>query len=77
MITSMMCSTITSVVPEAWIWRTRSMALRISVGVRPAMASSSSSTLGSEASALAISSRLRPGVPRLLAGASATALKPT
>ena len=32
MITSMMCSTITSVVPEAWIWRTRSMALRISVG---------------------------------------------
>src|SRR5437879_2043578 len=33
------------------------------------MASSSSSTLGSDASALAISSRLRPGVPRLLAAA--------
>ena len=62
----------TSVMPVAWICRTSSMAVRISVGVRPAMASSSSSTLGSEASALAISSRLRPGVPRLLAGASAS-----
>ena len=35
------------------------------------MASSSSSTLGSDASARAISRRLRPGVPRLRAGASA------
>src|SRR5262245_36667433 len=75
--TSMMCSTMTRVMPRPWIWRTKSMAARISAGVRPAMASSSSSTLGSQASALAISSRLRPGVPRLLAGASATPASPT
>src|SRR5215467_9805504 len=75
--TSMMCSTMTSVMPRRWICRTRSMAARISAGVRPAMASSSSSTLGSLASALAISSRLRPGVPRLLAEASAAPASPT
>src|SRR5215831_8326096 len=75
--TSMMCSTMTSVMPRRWICRTRSMAARISAGVRPAMASSSSSTLGSLASALAISSRLRPGVPRLLAEASAAPPSPT
>src|SRR5215831_8631727 len=75
--TSMMCSTMMSVMPRRWICRTRSMAARISAGVRPAMASSSSSTLGSLASALAISSRLRPGVPRLLAEASAAPASPT
>ena len=37
-------------------------------GVSPASASSSSSSLGSVASTRAISSRLRPGVPRLRAG---------
>ena len=41
------------------------------------MASSSSSTLGSVASARAISSRLRPGVPSERAGASASRLMPT
>ena len=41
------------------------------------MASSSSSTFGSVASARAISSRLRPGVPSERAGASASLLMPT
>ena len=41
------------------------------------MASSSSSTFGSVASARAISSRLRPGVPSERAGASASRLMPT
>src|SRR5205814_541347 len=71
----MMCSTITMVMPPPWMRRTSSIASRTSVGVSPAIASSSSSALGSEASARAISSRLRPGVPRLLAGASSTAWK--
>src|SRR5436853_512972 len=31
----MMCSTITSVIPRAWMRRTSSMAARTSVGVRP------------------------------------------
>src|SRR5262245_6192838 len=75
--TSMMCSTMMSVMPRAWIRRTRSIAVRISAGVRPAMASSSSSTLGSQARARAISRRLRPGVPKLAAGASAKAPRPT
>ena len=57
--------------------RTSSIASCTSVGVSPAIASSSSSTLGSEASARAISSRLRPGVPRLRAGASITGPRPT
>ena len=79
MITSMMCSTITSVMPRRVDVRApaRSPA-RISVGVRPAIASSSSRTLGSVASARAISSRLRPGVPRLRAGrVDARAPRPT
>src|SRR5471030_870302 len=77
MMTSMMCSTMTSVMPERWMSRTRSMARWTSTWVRPAIASSSSSTLGSVASARAISSRLRPGVPSERAGASASLLMPT
>src|SRR5258708_16481726 len=77
MITSMMCSTITSVMPERWMSRTRSIASFTPCWVRPAMASSSRSTLGSVASARAISSRLRPGVPSERAGASASLLMPT
>src|SRR5262249_35971164 len=77
MITSMMCSTITSVMPLAWMARTRSIASCTSFWVRPAIASSSSSTFGSVASARAISSRLRPGVPSERAGASASRAMPT
>src|SRR5216683_443198 len=77
MMTSMMCSTITMVMPERWMSRTRSMASCTSRWVRPAIASSSSRTLGSVASARAISSRLRPGVPSERAGASASLLMPT
>src|SRR3984893_12626435 len=57
--------------------RTRSIASCTSRWVRPAMASSSNRTLGSVASARAISSRLRPGVPSELAGASARLAMPT
>src|SRR3954451_24977865 len=77
MITSMMCSTMTSVMPERWMSRTRSIASFTSCALRPAMASSSSSTFGSVASARAISSRLRPGVPSERAGASASLIMPT
>src|SRR5260370_16197446 len=77
MVTSMMCSTMTRVMPERWMSRTRSMASCTSRWVRPAIASSSSRTFGSVASARAISSRLRPGVPSDRAGASATLLMPT
>src|SRR5438270_7958060 len=77
MMTSMMCSTITSVMPERWMSRTRSIASWTSRWVRPAMASSSSRILGSVASARAISSRLRPGVPSERAGASASLAMPT
>src|ERR1700687_5319478 len=77
MMTSMMCSTMTSVMPERWMSRTRSMASCTSRWVRPAIASSSNRTLGSVASARAISSRLRPGVPSERAGASARRLSPT
>src|SRR5258708_11863103 len=77
MMTSMMCSTITSVIPERWMSRTRSIASCTSRWVRPAIASSSSRTFGSVASARAISSRLRPGVPSDRAGASASLLMPT
>src|SRR6267154_2893810 len=77
MMTSMMCSTITMVMPERWMSRTRSMASCTSRWVRPAIASSSNRTLGSVASARAISSRLRPGVPSERAGASASLLMPT
>src|SRR5258708_16346570 len=77
MMTSMMCSTITRVMPERWMSRTRSIASCTSRWVRPAMASSSKRTLGSVASARAISSRLRPGVPSDRAGASASLLMPT
>src|ERR1700682_5571882 len=77
MMTSMMCSTITKVMPERWMSRTKSMASCTSRCVRPAIASSSSRTLGSVASARAISSRLRPGVPSERAGASANRLMPT
>src|SRR5882757_3936269 len=77
MMTSMMCSTMTRVMPERWMSRTRSIASCTSRWVRPAIASSSSSTLGSVASARAISSRLRPGVPSDRAGASASLLMPT
>src|SRR5487761_2026270 len=77
MMTSMMCSTMTRVMPERWMSRTRSMASCTSRWVRPAIASSSSRTLGSVASARAISSRLRPGVPKDRAGASASLPMPT
>src|SRR6266851_4122982 len=77
MMTSMMCSTITMVMPERWMSRTRSMASCTSRWVRPAIASSSKRTLGSVASARAISSRLRPGVPSERAGALASRLMPT
>src|SRR5258707_2091306 len=77
MMTSMMCSTMTREMPERWMSRTRSIASCTSRWVRPAIASSSSSTLGSVASARAISSRLRPGVPSERAGASASLLMPT
>src|SRR5258705_2138962 len=77
MMTSMMCSTMTRVMPERWMSRTRSIASCTSRWVRPAIASSSSRTLGSVASARAISSRLRPGVPSDRAGASASLLMPT
>src|SRR6185369_7997857 len=77
MMTSMMCSTMTSVMPERWMSRTRSIASFTSCWVRPAIASSSSNTLGSVASARAISSRLRPGVPSERAGASASLIMPT
>ena len=53
------------------------MARRTSVGLSPAMASSSNRTFGSVASARAISSRLRPGVPRFRAGVSARVAIPT
>src|ERR1700722_14998159 len=72
MITSMMCSTITMVMPSAWMRRTSAIARWISPGVRPASASSSSMSFGSVASTRAISSRLRPGVPRLRARWSAS-----
>src|SRR5271169_5130726 len=77
MMTSMMCSTITSVMPERWMSRTRSIASCTSRWVRPAIASSSSKTLGSVASARAISSRLRPGVPSERAGTSASLAMPS
>src|SRR3954453_10279455 len=77
MMTSMMCSTMTSVMPERWMSRTRSMASCTSRRVNPAIASSSSRIFGSVASARAISSRLRPGVPSDFAGAFAKALRPT
>src|SRR5467141_846675 len=77
MMTSMMCSTITMVMPERWISRTRSIASCTSRWVRPAIASSSKRTFGSVASARAISNRLRPGVPSERAGASASLLIPT
>src|SRR3954453_14808046 len=77
MMTSMMCSTMTSVMPERWMSRTRSMASCTSRRVNPAIASSSSRIFGSVASARAISSRLRPGVPSDFAGAFANALNPT
>src|SRR6195256_3954146 len=77
MMTSMMCSTMTRVMPERWMSRTRSIASWTSRWVRPAIASSSSRTLGSVASARAISSRLRPGVPSDRAAASASLLMPT
>src|SRR5436305_10398031 len=77
MMTSMMCSTMTSVMPERWMSRTRSMASCTSRCVSPAIASSSSRIFGSVASARAISSRVRPGVPSDFAGAFADALKPT
>src|SRR5229473_4005445 len=77
MMTSMMCSTMTRVMPERWMSRTRSIASCTSRWVRPAIASSSKRTLGSVASARAISSRLRPGVPSERAGASASRLMPT
>src|SRR3954470_14445590 len=73
----MMCSTTTMVMPPPWMRRTSSIASCTSVGVRPAIASSSSSALGSDARARAISRRLRPGVPRLRAGASITWPRPT
>src|SRR5258708_25670484 len=77
MMTSMMCSTMTRVMPDRWMSRTRSIASCTSRWVRPAIASSSRRTLGSVASARAISSRLRPGVPTERAGASASRLMPT
>src|SRR5258707_9628835 len=77
MMTSMMCSTMTSVMPDRWMSRTRSIASCTSRWVRPAIASSSKRTLGSVASARAISSRLRPGVPSERADASANRLMPT
>src|SRR6516162_8814864 len=77
MITSMMCSTMTRVMPERWISRTRSIASCTSRCVRPAMASSSNRAFGSVASARAISSRLRPGVPSERAGACASLPVPT
>src|ERR1700730_13835515 len=77
MMTSMMCSTITKVMPERWMSRTRSIASCTSRWVRPAIASSSSRTFGSLASPLEFSSRLRPGVPNERAGASASRLMPT
>src|SRR6478672_6148223 len=57
--------------------RTRSMASCTSRWVRPAIASSSKRTFGSVASARAISSRLRPGVPSERAGACASLAMPT
>src|SRR6202165_655725 len=77
MMTSMMCSTMTRVMPERWMSRTRSIASCTSRWVRPAMASSSSKTFGSVASARAIPSRLRRGVPSERADASASLLMPT
>src|SRR5882724_12355755 len=77
MMTSMMCSTITSVMPERWMSRTKSIASCTSRWVSPAIDSSSSRILGSVASARAISSRLRPGVPSVRAGASASPAMPT
>src|SRR6266851_2596256 len=53
MMTSMMCSTMTRVMPERWMSRTRSIASCTSRWVRPAIASSSSRTLGSVAGARA------------------------
>src|SRR5581483_6522124 len=77
MMTSMMCSTMTSVMPERWMSRTSSIASCTSRCVSPAIASSSSRIFGSVASARAISSRLRPGVPSERAGASASFSMPT
>src|SRR5260221_47731 len=77
MMTSMMCSTMTSVMPERWMSRTKSIASCTSRWVSPAIASSSSRIFGSVASARAISSRLRPGGPSVGAGASASPAMPT
>src|SRR6202049_1395986 len=76
MMTSMMCSTITKVMPERWMSRTRSIASCTSRWVRPALASSRD-TCGSAARARAFPGRLRPGVPNERAGASASRLMPT
>src|SRR5690349_7890888 len=73
-ITSMTCSTMTSVTPLPWIARTSSMARCSSAGVSPASASSSSSRRGPVAMTRAISRRLRPGVPRLRARWCASSL---
>src|SRR5229473_647219 len=75
-ITSITCSTMTRVTPRRWISRTSSIARWISPDVRPASASSSSMSRGSVASTRAISSRLRPGVPRLRARCSVCAPSP-
>ena len=68
MITSMMCSTMTMVMPVSWMRRTSAIASCTSLGVRPASDSSSNKSRGSVASTRAISSRLRPGVPSERAG---------
>src|SRR5260221_1111063 len=75
-ITSITCSTMTRVTPRRWISRTSSMARWIPPGVNPASASSSSRSRGSVASTRAISSRVRPGVPRLRARCCACAPRP-
>ncbi len=63
--TSMMCSTITSVIPERPdVAHQIDRELHLALGQPCHRVSSSSRTLGSVASARAISSRLRPGVPK-------------
>src|ERR1700727_2532867 len=62
MMTSMMCSTMTMVLPMSWMRRTSAIAACSSVGVKPASDSSSSNRRGSVGSTRAISRRLRLGL---------------
>src|SRR6266542_2167143 len=77
MMTSITCSTISTVTPSRLILRTISTAALASVGVSPESTSSSSSRRGSMASARPISNRLRQAAVSPAAGLPATGPSPT